>query len=131
MEQEEDPQEYQPSSTIRPSMLRRRAYADALAYPRRMRMVGILPIEAQGLRQALCQLRGLVGLIGIGVGDACRRGSQQESLQRSAQRHPVFQAVVACGEQRKMGGGGDVPTLLRSEERRVGKECRSRWSPYH
>src|SRR2546430_4974120 len=24
--------------------------------------------------------------------------------------------------------GGD---LLRSEERRVGKECRSRWSPYH
>ena len=25
-------------------------------------------------------------------------------------------------------GAGDV---LRSEERRVGKECRSRWSPYH
>ena len=24
--------------------------------------------------------------------------------------------------------GGDV---ARSEERRVGKECRSRWSPYH
>src|SRR5690606_40375329 len=23
-----------------------------------------------------------------------------------------------------------VPILLRSEERRVGKECRSRWSPY-
>ena len=23
------------------------------------------------------------------------------------------------------------PDLLRSEERRVGKECRSRWSPYH
>ena len=23
------------------------------------------------------------------------------------------------------------PSLLRSEERRVGKECRSRWSPYH
>src|SRR3989440_7337504 len=23
------------------------------------------------------------------------------------------------------------PLLLRSEERRVGKECRSRWSPYH
>src|SRR3989441_13347300 len=32
---------------------------------------------------------------------------------------------------------GDIPHLdtreiaLRSEERRVGKECRSRWSPYH
>ena len=23
------------------------------------------------------------------------------------------------------------PSLVRSEERRVGKECRSRWSPYH
>jgi len=29
--------------------------------------------------------------------------------------------------------GGDVFVLqsIRSEERRVGKECRSRWSPYH
>ena len=25
----------------------------------------------------------------------------------------------------------ECATLLRSEERRVGKECRSRWSPYH
>src|SRR2546422_10825696 len=24
-----------------------------------------------------------------------------------------------------------VPVKMRSEERRVGKECRSRWSPYH
>ena len=24
-----------------------------------------------------------------------------------------------------------IITRLRSEERRVGKECRSRWSPYH
>ena len=24
-----------------------------------------------------------------------------------------------------------IPSLCRSEERRVGKECRSRWSPYH
>ena len=24
-----------------------------------------------------------------------------------------------------------IGALLRSEERRVGKECRSRWSPYH
>ena len=25
----------------------------------------------------------------------------------------------------------DLLLLVRSEERRVGKECRSRWSPYH
>ena len=24
-----------------------------------------------------------------------------------------------------------TPSITRSEERRVGKECRSRWSPYH
>ena len=32
-------------------------------------------------------------------------------------------------------GNPDIPTpkhiVDRSEERRVGKECRSRWSPYH
>ena len=26
---------------------------------------------------------------------------------------------------------GNVSMTTRSEERRVGKECRSRWSPYH
>src|SRR2546429_316819 len=26
---------------------------------------------------------------------------------------------------------GPYPTAWRSEERRVGKECRSRWAPYH
>ena len=25
----------------------------------------------------------------------------------------------------------NVYKIIRSEERRVGKECRSRWSPYH
>ena len=34
---------------------------------------------------------------------------------------------LACGG----GQQGPVFALLRSEERRVGKECRSRWSPYH
>ena len=27
--------------------------------------------------------------------------------------------------------GRDYKSKSRSEERRVGKECRSRWSPYH
>ena len=33
----------------------------------------------------------------------------------------------------RMDGGPNSKRviLLRSEERRVGKECRSRWSPYH
>src|SRR3712207_5092211 len=37
-----------------------------------------------------------------------------------------------CGEGFDVLSGDDQMTLpLRSEERRVGKECRSRWSPYH
>src|SRR3712207_7114419 len=40
------------------------------------------------------------------------------------------------GERPGLGGpvAGALPLLrgpARSEERRVGKECRSRWSPYH
>src|SRR4051812_6241348 len=36
------------------------------------------------------------------------------------------------GEPKLLEYNADTPTsLLRSEERRVGKECRSRWSPYH
>ena len=37
-----------------------------------------------------------------------------------------IQAMIKIRER------SNVPViLLRSEERRVGKECRSRWSPYH
>src|SRR2546426_10244202 len=32
---------------------------------------------------------------------------------------------------RNLDGAGPLRTVSRSEERRVGKECRSRWSPYH
>ena len=35
-------------------------------------------------------------------------------------------ALVLARRDGKLG-----PSLRRSEERRVGKECRSRWSPYH
>ena len=38
----------------------------------------------------------------------------------------VTSTVMACKATLKVN---DI--LARSEERRVGKECRSRWSPYH
>ena len=51
----------------------------------------------------------------------------------------TFLGPSGCGKTTtlRMIAGFDLPTsgqiLLngRSEERRVGKECRSRWSPYH
>ena len=41
----------------------------------------------------------------------------------------VFQFCLARGLAETGAGLGSV--IIRSEERRVGKECRSRWSPYH
>src|SRR5256885_9006255 len=43
-------------------------------------------------------------------------------------------AVGSCGRHAAAPSpqaGAPPPAIRRSEERRVGKECRSRWSPYH
>ena len=43
----------------------------------------------------------------------------------------VLLAAWALGATRMIVKLAIVPSPRRSEERRVGKECRSRWSPYH
>ena len=54
-----------------------------------------------------------------------------------AERNPGKKLTIVVGRDARISGEmvGDIieGTLLgcRSEERRVGKECRSRWSPYH
>src|SRR3712207_8142651 len=46
------------------------------------------------------------------------------SWPRAASRAGAVASLSSCG--------ANLPGAhLRSEERRVGKECRSRWSPYH
>ena len=40
-------------------------------------------------------------------------------------------AAVWLADRRWRARGGEQGTISGSEERRVGKECRSRWSPYH
>src|ERR1035437_7082897 len=42
-----------------------------------------------------------------------------------------FQGETTEGQITTLGRGGSDLSAIRSEERRVGKECRSRWSPYH
>jgi len=39
--------------------------------------------------------------------------------------------IGPAAQVRSEEGTSDLASLHRSEERRVGKECRSRWSPYH
>ena len=41
------------------------------------------------------------------------------------------QIVPEADLRKKLEKGEPLNIKLRSEERRVGKECRSRWSPYH
>src|SRR2546429_8959835 len=55
--------------------------------------------------------------------DSQRMGHFQEALAQARQ----------LAQDRLHGNSQDDEGLfaLRSEERRVGKECRSRWSPYH
>ena len=60
-----------------------------------------------------------------------------------AQRLRPKTLADVCGQQHLLAEGqvfrrtiesGRIPNMIfygRSEERRVGKECRSRWSPYH
>src|SRR3989442_2194059 len=65
--------------------------------------------------------------------DVC--SSDLEYFQQSIDKDPAYAAAYAqlANTYAVLGYTGiDVrPSRERSEERRVGKECRSRWSPYH
>ena len=55
------------------------------------------------------------------------REGQAENADRKGVRDVDFEAVPEDRRAGEVFGAED----RRSEERRVGKECRSRWSPYH
>src|SRR3712207_7699413 len=44
---------------------------------------------------------------------------------------PLRRSSASTRQERFTVATTATPLRLRSEERRVGKECRSRWSPYH
>ena len=60
-------------------------------------------------------------------GNVIETGSTKEDIRIEicSACHPFY-----TGKQKLVDTGGRVDKF-RSEERRVGKECRSRWSPYH
>ena len=43
------------------------------------------------------------------------------TINKNFKTHPIYNLYAADKDG----------NIIRSEERRVGKECRSRWSPYH
>ena len=54
---------------------------------------------------------------------ACREGEPKASVDLEAELEAAKDAALRAQ--------ADAMNVQRSEERRVGKECRSRWSPYH
>src|SRR2546421_6884094 len=61
------------------------------------------------------------------------RFARTESLAASAthQTSAWVSSTITCSRPTRPGRSPDRAAARRSEERRVGKECRSRWSPYH
>src|SRR3712207_6160986 len=58
----------------------------------------------------------------------------QEAQELHASAQPPHQHLPVAHHLAADGGDlrrAEVEAAVRSEERRVGKECRSRWSPYH
>ena len=80
-----------------------------------------------------------VGTDGVSVGQAgvaldhgtFGLGEPWETAKRRAARREKERAAGGCERQRQRGVPRFKGHCSRSEERRVGKECRSRWSPYH
>ena len=56
---------------------------------------------------------------------------------KTARSFPFIPAILEAAKRMIDNGAlgqdfcSSMISILRSEERRVGKECRSRWSPYH
>ena len=88
------------------------------------------------------QTRHVGGLTTSGLNrDECNQLARQ-TLGGLCEQFGVFDFYIAIAEFSKVFFGGLFVGIavgiivcellrLRSEERRVGKECRSRWSPYH
>src|SRR3712207_9100620 len=54
-----------------------------------------------------------------------------QTVKQVLQRYQELQDIIAILGIDELGEEDKVTVNRRSEERRVGKECRSRWSPYH
>src|SRR6266540_4025450 len=131
-----------------------------LLTPERIGLAG-KEVNVGAARQRFCRRRGRITVrLAAEDIDAARQPQQVRDIRVIGDRHPrVFPDPVGVEERRRGKLRGESRVLLldapgeglrfafrtlrqtpapspdrvgeRSEERRVGKECRSRWSPYH
>src|SRR5690554_4168541 len=90
------------------------------------------------LDHAFEEIKGNVEVKGFRKGHVTRKVYEAnfgvESLFEEALNHLLhhkYHEVLMNREYEIVGDPVPIVNFARSEERRVGKECRSRWSPYH
>ena len=72
-----------------------------------------------------------------GIAASAEIDDQRRTFQLEMPDKGIFQVAAIgirngfCAVSVNDDAGRQFATRMRSEERRVGKECRSRWSPYH
>ena len=67
----------------------------------------------------------------LSVAESCTGGLIASNLVAVPGASKVFHVGLVSYSNQSKNYFLKVPLNIRSEERRVGKECRSRWSPYH
>ena len=82
--------------------------------------------QALGSDKAQDILRRITASLQVRPFDFVRHTDPQQLLSFIQNEHPQTIALILSYLSPEQ-----ATLLLRSEERRVGKECRSRWSPYH
>src|SRR5256885_10960531 len=87
---------------------------------------GIRDYKVTGVQTCALPIYGIVVGGTTGESATLRDAELRELTQRACAQLGGRVAVIAGA-----GTSSTADTVERSEERRVGKECRSRWSPYH
>ena len=72
---------------------------------------------------------GLGAMVGSSIGQ--QLDERDRMLMGQTFNHTMEKAPINATGQWQNPDTGHGGSVTRSEERRVGKECRSRWSPYH
>ena len=84
---------------------------------------------SEGIRTRHCHLRHRVSP--TEPGDRCVSATQPPFSHAGGDNHAVPLGLEGRSKFKELLAAGAPRHPIRSEERRVGKECRSRWSPYH
>src|SRR6266487_3501947 len=90
---------------------------------------GFIPDDQISLADKICQFRVLLDTTGRGFMDF--NGNLESGVNCAASFEKKRGNARGCDTNDDLDLTTKGGTESRSEERRVGKECRSRWSPYH